>query len=243
MLLSIGGDSYHGWDKINTAAIKNLVDDLGLDGVGIDFEAGCDCQLVTDGSGASTRSCPYYGSLLTNVTAKLRAAMPRGKYLLLQTAVATGAYGKARSAFALSEPQSSDCVGLHLAQAQSPAGRSIDLVDVMAYCIGTKNTTGYDPKEDLRANVWLWPNAKVVLGMMVPPESKCWGEGYTTAAMAKDYAKYAITHGGAGMMMWSLGGKGTPPGPSANDLARAVCKAYSPLLGNCTGSLPLCDSC
>jgi chitinase len=116
--------------------------------------------------------------------------------------------------------------------ARSPAGQSLDLINIMSYDAGNLASTGFDPKESLRAHRAAWPSAAVVMGVEVPPEA--WGGNVVTLAQVDDYAAYTKAQGGAGMMIWSLHKKGTP---SAQDILTHACTTLG--MTGCTSPLPM----
>ena len=108
-------------------------------------------------------NCPTDAEGIAAVTA-LRTALPKGSYLLSTASFHVGCYGE--GAFAASKP-SSKYTGINLAMARSTAGQQLDLINIMAYDAGNLASTGFDPKESLRAHRSVWPNAAVALGVEV----------------------------------------------------------------------------
>jgi hypothetical protein len=72
-------------------------------------------------------SCPTDAEGVNAVT-KLRAALPKGRYLLSTASFHVGTYGE--GAFAGSLPVTS-YTGINLAMARSAAGQSLDLINIM----------------------------------------------------------------------------------------------------------------
>ena len=101
-----------------------------------------------------------------------------------------------------------------------------------SYAAGTLASTGFDPKESLRAHRATWPSAAIALGVEVPPEA--WGGNVVTVAQVADYASYAKAQGGAGMMVWSLHKKGTP---STQAILTQACTTQG--MAGCTAPLPM----
>ena len=108
-------------------------------------------------------NCPTDAEGIAAVTA-LRTALPKGSYLLSTASFHVGCYGE--GAFAASWP-SSKYTGINLAMARSTAGQQLDLINIMAYDAGNLASTGFDPKESLRAHRSVWPNTAVALGVEV----------------------------------------------------------------------------
>jgi hypothetical protein len=94
----------------------------------------------------------------------MRDALPKGQFLLSTASFHVGCYGE--GAFAASKPATA-YTGINLAMARSPAGQTFDLINIMSYDAGSLATTGFDPKESLRAHRAAWPNAAVALGIEV----------------------------------------------------------------------------
>eukprot|EP00775_Hariotina_reticulata_P004001 gene4001-4251_t len=92
ILLSVGGgsDAYNNWKAINTNCLKALVDDLGFQGVDIDFEKATNCAPLANGTVTCTTDAE-----LVNAAKALRAAMPAGQYLLSTATWSTGMDGYA----------------------------------------------------------------------------------------------------------------------------------------------------
>jgi hypothetical protein len=137
------------------------VDDLGLDGVDMDYEpARLACKVK-----AGVLRCPSDKTFVA-AASKLRAALPAGAYLMSIASFSTGCYGEPGGAFASSQPQSGES-GISLALARSDAGKSLDLINVMAYDSGSFTQTGFDPKESFLAHKAAWPAAAIALGVEV----------------------------------------------------------------------------
>lgn len=115
--------------------------------------------------------------------------------------------------------------------AASPAGQSLDLINIMAYDAGDVTSTGFDPLESFRAHKAGFKTQAIALGVEVPPEA--WGGAVVTLDQVQSRAQYVRTNGGAGMMLWSLQKTGTP---SAQAITTTVCNTYA--LGSCSTALP-----
>ncbi|GBF95961.1 chitinase [Raphidocelis subcapitata] len=225
VLLAVGGATYTNFAGINTQCIKDIVTDFGLDGADIDWEPSAPNCVAT----GTSVSCPTDAESVNAVT-KMRAAMPKGQYILSTASFHVGAYGAA-GAFAASKPVTK-YTGINLAMAKSTAGQSLDLINIMSYDAGSITSTGFDPKESFRAHRAVWPNAAVALGVEVPPEA--WGGNIVTLNQVSDFAKYVRTNGGAGMMLWSLHKKGTP---SAQGILTRSCTVMN--MTSCSTLIPM----
>ncbi len=113
--------------------------------------------------------------------------------------------------------------------ARSPAGQSLDLINIMSYDAGDMSTTGFDPLESFRSHRTLFPNQVLTMGVQVPPEA--WGGNVVTLTEVETYAKYSIAFGG-GMMLWAMQKAGTP---SAQAISTTICNTYN--MGNCTAPM------
>jgi chitinase len=165
VFLSVGGGTISSWSTLSTTCIKDLVDDFGFDGVDIDFEATGDtpCQIISGGV-----SCPT-DALSVSIATKLRAALPKGQYLLSTATFSVGMYGE--GAFVNSKPFGSAYMGGNLALAKSTAGQSLDLINIMAYDAGNIATTGFDYAESYRAHKVWWRTQAIAIGVEIPPEA------------------------------------------------------------------------
>ena len=163
VLLSVGGATYTNFAAMSVSCIKDLVDDFGFDGVDLDFEPAGSCQVT--GSGVA---CPT-DALSVSVTSSLRAALPKGQYLLSTASFNVGMYGE--GAFVNARPQGSAYTGVNLAMAKSAAGQTLDLINIMAYDAGNIATTGFDYAESYRAHRVWWMTQAIAIGVEIPPES------------------------------------------------------------------------
>jgi chitinase len=164
------------------------------------------------------------------VTAALRAALPKGRYILSTASWHVGMYGE--GAFAAAKPLSI-YTGVNLAMAKSAAGQQLDLINVMAYDAGSLTSTGFDPLESFRAHKAVWGSSAIAIGVEVPPEA--WGGNVVTLEQVTNIATYVRANGGAGMMLWSLHKKSGAPGPQA--ITQQVCTTYA--MGGCSAALPM----
>lgn len=137
VMLAVGGATYTNFTGINAKCIKDLVDDFGFDGVDYDFEPNNPACAIIGGKVTCNSDADSVSALT-----KLRNAMPKGQYLLSTASWHVGMYGT--GTFVNSKP-SSQYTGVNLAMAGSPAGQSLDLINIMAYDAGDLSSTGFDP--------------------------------------------------------------------------------------------------
>jgi chitinase len=209
ILVSIGGESYTAWQRLDAKAIAGFVKTLGLDGIDIDFEPlSPNCHAV--GARITCDTDP----LLTRVVASLRAALPRPLVLSLSV-VNVGAYGE--KAWRNSKPVGSESYGLDLAVLRDPSfAAQIDLISIMAYDAGPS----YRPDEALAA-IRSYFEGPILVGFTPPPEA--WGGHRYSTREVDTVLRNALNHGGAGAMLFSIG-KPAPQNPSLEspDAARLI---------------------
>jgi chitinase len=224
VLLAVGGATYTNFAGMNTQCIKDLVDDFGFDGADLDYEPSNPACKVAGGKVSCTTDAES-----VDVTTKLRAALPFGKYLLSTASWHVGMYGE--GSFAGAQPVSI-YTGVNLAMARCPAGQQLDLINIMAYDAGNKASTGFDWQQSYEAHRAVWATQGIALGVEVPPEA--WGGNMQTLADVDARAKYVAARGGKyGLMVWSLHKKGTP---SAASMFNTICTVFG--LSNCAAALP-----
>jgi chitinase len=218
VLLAVGGATYTNFANVNMKCVKDLVDDLGLDGADIDYEpASPNCQRLAGGGVKCATDAES-----VDVVTKFRAAMPKGSYILSTASWHVGCYGV--GAWTNSLPTFSQYFGVNLAMAKSAAGSTLDLINIMAYDAGgpnapSGNPTGFNWRESFASTRAAWPTAAVALGVEVPPEA--WGGFVSDEADVKARADVVLQNGGAGLMLWSLQKPGTPNPKTVASLACA----------------------
>jgi chitinase len=213
ILVSIGGATYANWETLNSKAIAQFVETLGLDGVDIDFEPhspncrAVDARIVCDSD-----------ELLRRVVATLRADLPRSAVLSLAVAN-VGAYGE--GAWRNSKPVGSETYGLNLAVLRDPTlAAQIDVVTVMAYDAGAD----YRPNEAIAA-VRSYFRGPILVGFTPPPEA--WGgHSYSTGEVAS-VLRRGLADGASGAMLFSIGKASrpnpTPASPDASMMLETIC--------------------
>ncbi|WP_141733286.1 glycosyl hydrolase family 18 protein [Oligoflexus tunisiensis] len=229
VLLSVGGATYGNWSQVNPESVAALVHDLGVDGADIDYEpAGGACAWGTGG-----QSCPDDQQFI-QIIRRFRAALPR-PYMVTTAAWSTGAFGP--QSYEASQ-FSGNLIGANFGLYVNPlkeVGHLFDAVYIMSYDAGGPqaphgNPTGYDPKLAFDAYRKLY-KGPLMLGVQVPPES--WGGHVSTPEEAQDRARYVLSHGGQGMMIWSLQKSGNP---SSSAFVQAMCRTLQ--LSGCDQPLP-----
>lgn len=229
-LLSVGGATYPFPATFTAENAKNLValmNDLGADGIDIDYENVPSCTGVD----TAALSCST-DSQLVNIINTVKSALPVGKMLTAAT-WSVGAYGSEKFPTTTYGPKSA-YTGLFVNPLKQ-AGSKFDEIYIMSYDAGNKQTTGYDPKQALTAYAALFPMKNTYLGLEVPNEA--WGGNVLTVADALDYALHAKSQGAGGVMLWSLNKVSNVNGENANDYLKPICNAYG--LANCSQNIPL----
>lgn len=196
VFVSLGGESYTGWEKLNAPAIARFVVDFELDGVDVDFEPP-DPGCVQSNGSISCRTDP----LLQRAVSELRANLPKSVRLSL-TCGATAAFGAER--WRNAEPTGGPDYGTMVQFLRSPAARHIDFLNLMAYDAGEE----YDPLKGLGAFQHYF-RGPILIGFTPPPES--WGDHAYSKQEINKLLQTAMARGAAGAMLFSLR-KGTGVG-------------------------------
>ena len=225
VLVSVGGATYTNWASLNPTAIAKVVQELGLDGVDIDYEPSQPGCQVTSGKVSCTSDSQYQ-----SIVSQLRAALPR-PYVISIAAFSVGAYGE--GSYASSQP-SSAYTGVAVNLLRSQYAASIDFINVMGY----DASSVYSPTEAYHAYKSYF-SGPVLIGVEVPPES--WGGHVLTLTELNSLTSFVNQNDGAGMMIWSLqkkpSGTASSSNPSADMISQGICSSFN--LGNCTQSLGL----
>ncbi len=204
VLLAVGGATYHNWESLDADVLAQLIIDLELDGIDIDYEA----------------SAPD-GDLVNKVTQKLRNALPNNIELTMAV-MHVSAYG--RDEWSQSQPAGSIWTGfLHKIV---PALNNVNMINVMSYDAGVN----YDVMEAYEAFSFYY-NGAIAMGMQVPPEA--WGDHVWTVDKVETLADQLLKTEMDGFMLWSMHKDNekvsdtNPNFPSANLLATSACNSLS----------------
>ena len=194
------------------------------DGADLDYEPSNPACKVVSGKVSCTTDAES-----VEVTAKMRAALPVGQYIMSTASWHVGMFGE--GAYAGAQPVSI-FTGVNLAMARSPAGQALDLINIMTYDAGNKASTGFDWQQSYEAHRAAWPAQGIALGVEVPPEA--WGGNVIALTEVAARAQYVVGRGGkAGVMVWSLHKKGPP---SAASIFNTICTTLA--LGGCATAWP-----
>lgn len=213
VLLAVGGSGYTNWEDLDEAALVRLVQDLGLDGIDLDYEPEePQCASTADGE----LRC-YSDEVWLELFRRLRAALPR-PYLLTVPGWSTGAYGEGAWAEALPPGAYR---GSMLNPLRAPDADAVDLVSIMAYEAGPD----YDPWQAYQAYRSIW-SGPLLLGVQVPPSLS--GGPHYTLAMAEALAARIAADPQGGVMLYGLLARAaeppTPDNPDGYMLAAALCR-------------------
>jgi chitinase len=222
VLLSVGGAVYKHWSDLNVDGLIRLTNDLGADGVDIDFESrwpGCNA----DGDG---RIHCRTDEIWERIIRQIRTALPRPA-LLTAAVWSVGAYGE--DDFRYAQPVSR-YTGFMLGVLHSRAASDLDLLSIQAYDAGPQ----YDPLQAWRAYRAAW-KGPLALGLAV---QRSGGAGpFPTESEAELLARTVAADPQGGMMIYSLlaipdGGRGSASQPDGFGLAKAMCRGME--LTGCT---------
>ena len=218
-ILSVGGATYP-WTNPNFSAMVDLMNDLGLDGIDIDFEDTPSCT----GTDTLNLSCTTDNRLIEIIT-NLRRVLPAGK-LLTAAVFSVGAYGT--TSFPMSKYlPGSGYTGMWV-NPLIKAGDKLDEIFVMSY----DASPAYKPTDGFNAYKSIYKN-KIHLGLEVPPEA--WGGYVLTVDDSLKYANHVKSNNGSGMFIWSLEKAGG--GSNAYTFLGPICKLYG--YSNCDQQIPL----
>jgi hypothetical protein len=184
VMLSVGGATFS-WDTFNVANLFALVEDLGADGIDIDFEP------VNGVDSANT---------LSPIISSLRSVLGN-QYLLSLTGFSVGAYGQGEFT---NSPPSSIYTGLCIPGLQSK-GNLLDFINIMSY----DASPVFEPLVAFKAYRTLF-NGPINLGAEVSPEA--WGGHVITLDEVSTYGVNAISDSSInnGFFVWSYQKQGTP---------------------------------
>lgn len=183
-MLSVGGATYH-FDSINYENIYNLMIDLGVDGIDIDWEDPA-------GASASHKLGPIIGNFRKTIGSN---------NLLCLAAFSVGAYGS--GAFSNATPTSQN-TGMCIKGLESN-GNMLDWINIMSY----DASPAYDPIVAFSAYRSYY-KGPLMLGCEVPPEA--WGGHILNLDEVNSYCKCVSSDPvpSNGIFVWSYQKPGTP---------------------------------
>lgn len=212
IFLSVGGATYpfNGISEENYQAIKNLVIDLGLDGVDIDFEEEPMCIGVnTDQVSCST------DQRLIEIIMKFNSTFEGTGKVVTTAMFHVGAYGTSQfptNKFGPASKYSGMSVNV-----LKQAGKYLDSVFIMSYDASNE----YNPIDGFDAYKAIY-SGKLYLGLEVPPEA--WGGHALTKDEAVTFSDHSRKNGGKGVFIWSL--QKTGAGTTAKTFLTPVCQLF-----------------
>ena len=183
VMISVGGATYPYTDTFSPSNVAALVNDLGADGVDIDWEP-------SGGMSASSQLGP--------IIQQMRSALPKGFISLAGFSV--GAYGQGN--FVNATPASAN-TGMCIKGLQSN-GKQLDWVNIMSY----DASNAYNPLVAFQAYRSYF-SGPLMIGTEVPPEA--WGGHILTLTEVQSYATTVISDPQLnGLFVWSYQKSGTP---------------------------------
>lgn len=224
VVVSVGGSGFaEGWNRYDPVALARLVQDLGADGVDLDYEpanAGCAPR------GDTGRIACNSDAAWLDLVARTRAALPR-PYLLTIPAWSNGAFGEGKWR---DTPPGGPYRGVMLNLLRSALAGEIDLVSIMAYDTGPV----FDPVAAYQAYREAWPGA-LALGVQVPPSLQG-GPDWNLAMIEQQFAAATAADPQAGAMLYGLLAHPPAPLPDGRAMAQGICRALG--LPRCETRLP-----
>jgi chitinase len=182
VMLSVGGATYPFSADYNADGLANLVKDLGLNGIDIDWE--------------NHDQKAQFG----NYIAKTRNALG-DSYAVSTAAFSVGAYGE--NNFTNAQP-ASDNTGMNISGLQSN-GHQLDWINIMTY----DASDAFDPLTAYNAYRSYY-SGPLLIGAEVPPEA--WGGHIINLNEVKKYCDHVKSDTSAigGIFVWSYNKQGTP---------------------------------
>ncbi|KAL0478830.1 hypothetical protein AKO1_008255 [Acrasis kona] len=221
--LSVGGASYYDWRNTDIQAAVHLVNDLGLDGIDIDYEPRnnhCSWETTTKGSCPSDKE-------FTNLIKNYRDTLPRNKKLTA-AGWSTGPYGWEKYPAGRSPPIGGDSYGAFINPLRQ-VGSLLDSIYIMSYDADLvyNITQGYDAYRQLY-------KGELCIGIEIPPES--WGKHVISMNEVDHLLSYMDDHGGNGVMLWALQEQPKVKAPNPTEIFQRACRHYK--MQNCDQIVP-----
>lgn len=202
VMLSAGGATYP-FTGFNPRAVVDFANDLGVDGIDIDWEPHGGAQE---------------GHLLGPIISSVRNIYPTG--LISIAAFSIGAYGAGDFSNAAPSGQNT---GMCIPGLQSN-GKDLDFICLMSY----DASPAYDPVTAYRAYRSYY-NGPILIGAEVPPEA--WGGHVITLSEVERYCRGVVAdkNVGGGLFVWSYQKSGEPSSISIINTANRIFTQSSPV--------------
>lgn len=216
-LISFGGATYP-WSGPNYSAMVKLSDDLGVDGIDIDYESSSSCTDID----TTSVTCNTDEEIIGIITSLNKEIQSQNSNLVLTAApfsVAACGTNNFPANICFSEGFSA-----FTAQWVNPlkaVGNLLESIFIMTYDAGLT----FDPNYAFDAYKSIY-NGNIYTGLEVPPEG--WGNHVLTVDSAKNYYKHNVDNGGSGVFIWSLRKNGNMNGISvtAYTYLKEICTAF-----------------
>lgn len=221
VLLGIGGDAYkENWSGYDPAAVARLVQDLGADGIDLDYEPpNPDCNTGADGR-VVCASDPVWRDLVR----RTRAALPRPAILHIPV-WSVGAFGEGE--FADARPYS-PYRGVMLDLLRAPEAAQIDALSIMSYDAGPE----LDPVQAFLAYRKYW-RGPLAIGVNVNPII---AGGDWTPEKVQNVLGLVAADPAAGGMLYAILQRGHDGRPNGRHQLQNLCRALA--LGGCDEIMP-----
>jgi len=165
------------------------VNDLGLDGLDIDFEK----SPLTTGINTDELKCDT-DPIIINIINSFKSKLEHNK-LLTAAVFSVGAYGTKSYPNTKYLP-SSKYAGMWVNPLKH-IGNKLDTIFIMSYDAGNE----YKPISAFNAYKSIY-SRDIVIGLEIPPET--WGGHKLTVEETLELAKYSKENGGKGVFFWSM---------------------------------------
>jgi chitinase len=218
-LLSVGGATYP-WNAPNYQGIVDLIDDLGMDGVDIDYENQASC------SGVDTADIKCSTDLdIISIIDNLKMKITPDK-LVTAAVWSVGAYGSLNYPNSKFPPQAPNA-GMWINPLRT-SGMKLDHIFIMSY----DASPVYSPIDAFDAYQSIF-KGKIHIGLEVPPEA--WGGNVLTVENSQKYADHVVNKNGEGIFIWSL--QKSTQGVNSMTFLQPICKIFN--LTGCDENIPL----